>query len=721
MAQLTNAELALLNSLVYMDPLDNITTDRSMADVLHQLKKEVQKAPLNEEGKLYGEFSRQECVDIINTIEKSENLKSLTLRAVSDGNSKEYTKYSSSRIITVVDSNKQATVIFKGTEDNTEWADNVLGGIQTDTQCHKNALKYIEELAAQGYSNITVSGHSKGGNKAQYVAVLSEHVGRCVSFDGQGFSNEFLAKYADKIAARKGLITSVSADKDFVNCLLNSIAGHTIYISTDKVPKSIISNFGYYHKPNVFVDLNGNMYPEGQQSELSKIINNYTTFLMSIENTEERDAMFKLLQNQLFTHGLSLNAFMGMIQFSNSEGMNNFAAYTIQFLNSQNLNYSDLLKILNEVGVDTSGLGPYNGLFASVVNAFLDATKTLSKDEVKDLLDKVAEWCEREGIKSWEELVKRISEEPSLILDLYMSLGIDKKTIHEFVMQFASPLNIANILLEVSILITKGIVKAIKEAVVAAYVAVCGVVRLAAEYLLKYWEKFKTVLAETVEFIKQKAKEYYNYAKDKVKEIYDAAKEKVAALYTKVKNYVKSQINKFVNKVFTVVEKAAAKLREIKNGVLKTVSKIREKVQEAIGTLAGLGVTVANAFKEYIKGIVSKHRVRDFSQRIRQVMLNAAKEVGAESWWDITRWDCWYRLEKMSGLLNLNLYANNVNTYYRKVIDINNMSQRDLQKIFNEVDMLDNTYSKRINANLGDIRLVTRQLSELADAIKASA
>lgn len=43
------------------------------------------------------------------------------------------------------------------------------------------------DVVLESYDSITVTGHSKGGNKAQYVTVLSDKVDRCISMDGQGF------------------------------------------------------------------------------------------------------------------------------------------------------------------------------------------------------------------------------------------------------------------------------------------------------------------------------------------------------------------------------------------------------------------------------------------------------------------------------------------------------------------------------------------------------
>lgn len=66
--------------------------------------------------------------------------------------------------------------------------------------------------------NIYVSGHSKGGNKAQYVGVLRgseiEHV---YSFDGQGFSRAFVNRYQDEIDIYADKITNICNEFDYIN------------------------------------------------------------------------------------------------------------------------------------------------------------------------------------------------------------------------------------------------------------------------------------------------------------------------------------------------------------------------------------------------------------------------------------------------------------------------------------------------------------------------
>ena len=61
---------------------------------------------------------------------------------------------------------------------------------------------------------------------------------------------------------------------------------------------------------------------------------------------------------------------------------------------------------------------------------------------------------------------------------------------------------------------------------------------------------------------------------------------------------------------------------------------------------------------------------------------------------DFTDWvgDRWLDFEQFIGQLNIKKYINNVNDYHKKVIDKNNATQSSINKIFNDVAKVDNTY-----------------------------
>lgn len=223
--ELTNTELALLNNLLYINGITDYK-DKTLKTVISKLRDNGLDKLDNPKDDF--DLTAEEWDKILTAIEKNPKLADLEIKypQVDDKGGK---------AATFVDSNNNATVVFRGTA-GPEWADNVLGGYKEDTEQQKVALEYIKNLP---YTHITVSGHSKGGNKAQYVtivmnSIIKGKIDRCVAFDGQGFSPEFCKKYAEEIKQYNNLITLIGPRDDYVNILLYQIAGNVIYTEVDK-------------------------------------------------------------------------------------------------------------------------------------------------------------------------------------------------------------------------------------------------------------------------------------------------------------------------------------------------------------------------------------------------------------------------------------------------------------------------------------------------------
>jgi hypothetical protein len=124
------------------------------------------------------------------------------------------------RAIALGDRAGSVYAVFRGTSGDGEWLDNALGMTQAETAQQQAAARFINELRKRaGKRRIVVAGHSKGGNKAQYVTVTTPWVEHCFSLDGQGFSPDFLTKYKKEIAERKTRVTLAAERRGFVNCL----------------------------------------------------------------------------------------------------------------------------------------------------------------------------------------------------------------------------------------------------------------------------------------------------------------------------------------------------------------------------------------------------------------------------------------------------------------------------------------------------------------------
>ncbi len=391
---------------------------------------------------------------------------------------------------------KEAIVVFAGTGYN-EWRDDVVAGAQEDSRQQLDALEWFEALP---YENVTVSGHSKGGNKAMYIAVRSEKEPICIAFDGEGFSKEFCRKYERQIQERKENITLYANYRDFVSCLLYPIAGTTIFLKNDGGIAEDELGFGGYHCPDaLFLHENGKILyelaQEGAREPAMDMIQDFTVYFMEKVPKGERIQM---------------------------------------------------LSFLGDIMQRIVGKGEYRN----------DILKTIGLDAGRDLL-------------------------------IYLRAFLKSKKaddIREYDRQLTSLMNI-----------------------LGEFAGISDTAKILLPFAAGYAEN---------------------------KHVFAA--------------------------VFNMT-------REIENQIV----------------------------------------IRDFSQETKERMLKAAREVEREPFWKISRWDCWYRLEQQSVGLNLSVYVNHVEEYYRKLIDLNDAGTEEIEKIFQEVFSIDQAYGQKIrqeNENLKEKR-----------------
>ena len=265
MCKLTYEELILLDNLIYLEW--DVKENDSLINLVYDLLNNGEFDKLmNNVGNCIIKMPSSEWVNILDQIINKPNLRNLRIKNVESYKN-------GMKFACFVDNENNATAVFRGTTTTKEWEDNGQGAYEYDTIQQIDALNYINSLR---YDNITVTGHSKGGNKAQYVTVLSPKVSNCVSINGQGFSNEFISKYKDQINQNKSKIISINGKYDYVNCLFNSIVGECHYIKTE-----FQINPFYYHKANILLDYNGNLRQETKEGIFSKKINYYSTSLIS--------------------------------------------------------------------------------------------------------------------------------------------------------------------------------------------------------------------------------------------------------------------------------------------------------------------------------------------------------------------------------------------------------------------------------------------------------
>ena len=184
---------------------------------------------------------------------------------------------------------KDVNIVFRGSHTDEEWNDNGMSCFLSDTHHQKEASEYVNGLPEHYGNHMTAAGSSKGGNKAQYVTIVTNRIEKCVSFNGQGFSKAFIDKYSDKISERANRILSISASYDYVNSCLFPIAGRKEYL---RMNKENVSVFIELHKPNALLTAKGELTPITKQSRFSKRVSKWSEYIiLSIVRSNKNGAV----------------------------------------------------------------------------------------------------------------------------------------------------------------------------------------------------------------------------------------------------------------------------------------------------------------------------------------------------------------------------------------------------------------------------------------------
>jgi hypothetical protein len=255
---LSMTQLLLLNNLIYVSGLKNGLT---VGEAAHQMLRSVT-----------GKVGKEETVALLGALLRDPVLSSYQItHYVKDAGGMEVACF-----VDIVENTPDVNVVFRGTGSDQEWRDNGEGAYMADTPAQLQAAAYVEGLPCEYGNRITVTGHSKGGNKSQYVTITTDRVSRCLSFDGQGFSTAFIDKYKAQIQAKSPWIVSVAAAHDYVNCLLYSIAATLIYI--EDRPQE---NYLLYHEPYEVFSEDYHLLPDTEQADIPRMLHEYSIYLLN--------------------------------------------------------------------------------------------------------------------------------------------------------------------------------------------------------------------------------------------------------------------------------------------------------------------------------------------------------------------------------------------------------------------------------------------------------
>lgn len=127
-------------------------------------------------------------------------------------------------------------VSFRGTDLSiTGWKEDFLMSFTAETEGAKEAVSYLNEVAACVEGDFILGGHSKGGNFAMFAAAfcedsVKERILKVYNNDGPGFREEIVRSAAYRALLPK--ITNIVPQTSIIGRLLSNEAAHTVVKST---------------------------------------------------------------------------------------------------------------------------------------------------------------------------------------------------------------------------------------------------------------------------------------------------------------------------------------------------------------------------------------------------------------------------------------------------------------------------------------------------------
>lgn len=360
--------LLILNCIIYIHGFEkDDVKEKFVGKSIYEISDYI-KTQKNSLGMYPGEINEEEFSNIVNTIEYNKEIYR-KIKIVDVENSYFANFSGSERVVNVTFLfEDNLIIVYKGTAGDYEWKDNVEGTYNiTDTKQQRRALSYFDEMVKKfpDLKKIYVSGHSKGGNKAQYIGVLRGDMSKLemiYSFDGQGFNNNFIKKYNKEITNNRHKIFNICNELDYVNIILFSISNKIFIKSTTNVgneddrQSKLLHRFGGFHSPYSMFKKENGILTLNEKTEQSDIMKNFEKlFEYYNTNMEDEDSNFMYYRMSLVVMENGKEVFGEEYPASPKGFFKRFIKLTREFTKNENeLSFSQIIKlfkpILSDVG-----------------------------------------------------------------------------------------------------------------------------------------------------------------------------------------------------------------------------------------------------------------------------------------------------------------------------------------------------------------------------------
>ena len=267
MKRLTITQLLIINTILYTTEFN--VGQKLVGKTVRDWEKEF-KFECDSLGHFPAEINETEMEKVLKTVREDKIYSKIEILDV-DNSKSGYNDGSEPIVNVTLKYEDMIYIAFKGTAGGVEWRDNAYASYPeyAFTEAQREALEYFDKMYEKyvncNIKKVYVTGHSKGGNKAQFIMVMrgsTEHtkLKKCFSFCGQGFNKTFIKTYSKEIEENKDKIYNISADNDYVNVILTQITDKIKFVKSitnigDIAKKRAIirHRFGAWHSPYVML------------------------------------------------------------------------------------------------------------------------------------------------------------------------------------------------------------------------------------------------------------------------------------------------------------------------------------------------------------------------------------------------------------------------------------------------------------------------------------
>lgn len=267
--------------------------------------------------------------------------------------------------ITFIFPNGDACIAFRGTDSTiTGWKENFNMWYMSPVAAQKLSVTYVEKVAKKIKGNITLVGHSKGGNLAIYAGTMcsdsaKKKIIEIQSFDSPGFTKEFIE--SEKHIATEEIIAKYIPEESLIGLLLNNRENYRI-IKSDESGIMQHDPFTWVIENNDFVT-GEKVYMRAQFFDAT--FNDWVYGSSPEEREKFVEALFK------------------MIQAANAENATSFIDWADNLKSNAPLIYENLKDLDPETR--TLVIKGFGNLFSSINKNVKSAPKALWTDTLKKL------------------------------------------------------------------------------------------------------------------------------------------------------------------------------------------------------------------------------------------------------------------------------------------------------------------------------------------------